>query len=208
MRPLRPGVSGKNTEKIGEDITMRFIQIGFLLFVASYTTGCISTLKQKSQSEALMCMTARFYSGPLRSSSDVALIMKGWGDSHLASFDAHPIELGFFCGFSYHGRPQILEVLPGRHVINLFYESSGTMMNTKSSGNLTLNIYVKPGHVYVYYPEFPTRRTWKPVFVDLDELSMAPPGPEYTNRISLLKESASKYFLGERPIFTGQTQKK
>jgi hypothetical protein len=191
-----------------ELIVMAFIQKCFSLFIVLCLTGCISYEQiQKMQDEGRVIMTARFYSGPPREQNDVSLLMKGWGSVFPSSLDGLAIKEAFWKGYTYYGYPQILEVLPGRHAINIGYRSSNTTgrTTTTSTGNVALNIDVKPGHVYVYYPEFPTENTWRPVFVDINELSN-PRNPE-SNIRSRLKESVFKYFRGERPLFTGLTQK-
>jgi len=174
---------------------MRLAQSLFVMVVmvfSFYLSGC--TTKP---------LGSRFYSSPPSPQNDVAILRS----SRWARFTSiNGLAINIVSRGMQRGRPNLLEVLPGQHVIGVdyfYYEPKyHTGGSVKETGEVVyLNINAQPGHLYLIYSEHPTEFTWNPVIVDvasdedyekLGKLGFDGPG---------IREQIKNYFRGERHVY-------
>lgn len=85
------------------------------------------------------------------------------------------------------------ELLPGQYTLCVGYVNAGLLTTQTSKGCVDLDLEIRPGHVYLVYPEV-ANTTWRPAALDL-----ASPADFAAQRdgASVLKK-AKKYFAGPR----------
>lgn len=131
---------------------MRKLSVPSILFLAILLSSCVGGLQYDVQ---------KFYAGPPLPREQVSILITS-ENVRISRINAASGGLINLVSIS-----SIMELLPGRYLIEANYDDVGTHFRTYSSAPVKMEADVKPGRIYEAHAIKPERGTWYPAIRDV-----------------------------------------
>ena len=131
---------------------MRKLSVPGILFMATLLCSCAGFLRYDVQ---------KFYAGPPLPREQVSILITS-ENVRISRINAASGGLINLVAIS-----SLMELLPGRYLIEANYDDTGTYFRTYSSAPVKMEVDVKPGRIYEVHAIKPERGTWYPAIRDV-----------------------------------------